>query len=51
LKSAEAKALVSREAGAFCLGLRLRVKSVCLTADLFAFGELLGKVESRTIPK
>ncbi|MGE6388096.1 hypothetical protein ACQKEN_20870 [Pseudomonas sp. NPDC078416] len=29
----------------------LKIKSVCLGADRFAFGELLGKVESRTIPK
>jgi hypothetical protein len=28
-----------------------RIKGVGLTASGFAFGELLGKVESRTIPK
>ncbi len=29
----------------------MKTKGVCLGADCFAFGELLGKVESRTIPK
>jgi len=29
----------------------LKIKGACLGADCFAFGELLGKVESRTIPK
>ena len=29
----------------------IKVKGVCLGADCFAFVELLGKVESRTIPK
>jgi hypothetical protein len=29
----------------------LKIKSACLGAGCFAFGELLGKVESRTIPK
>ena len=29
----------------------VKIKSVGLTASGFAFGELLGKVESRTIPK
>jgi hypothetical protein len=31
--------------------IKIRIKGVCLGADCFAFGELLGKVESRTIPK
>jgi hypothetical protein len=31
--------------------IKIKIKGVCLGADRFAFGELLGKVESRTIPK
>jgi hypothetical protein len=31
--------------------IKIKIKGFGLTASGFAFGELLGKVESRTIPK
>jgi len=35
----------------FEIKIKIKIKGVGLTASGFAFGELLGKIESRTIPK